>query len=972
MTGPTAPSAPPPQQPAAAPAPAATPTPTPTPTPAPAAPTPAPAPQFTFPDPQPLKRFFFPFPQAGGTRAKPIEISADQYAKTWGQAASEGFFPLGINGQWHGGIHFVGSLTSTAASFNQQDGVRCIADGEVIAWRLNAEPLQVKNKFPKGLGRHSSGFVLVRHRLQYPGTQISGVFYSLYMHLADLKAYKPDAPSLTNPIALALAAIPLQFPDWWPTDPVQRKVGAKAKDKRPNWSIPATATVAQKKKMQQELGIFLYATGLPAEDTPAEAAWVPQDQIITLKPGTGNKRELASATQIFRRPPLLETTAVEVDDTKLDKIFLLPTQTDTVRIETPPIPIKAGKLIGHLGFFEGDGDNGHKVLHLETFAGPEFKKFIEDCRREDAKTPAEDRHILVVEKDAKPVNEANKAPLAKDKWIKLATDSPKDGFWIKIEHGIDGNAEKNAEAKAAAAKAKKKTAPKPLPFVFQSEGTAWIERTAFSNLNKPQQLKKEHPDAWEKFPLQSANEPVKTAFVSLAVDLNQKGSGHIFRQAKDEKGTRWWEVLYPAADDKGQINMVKGWVSDAAFPKVSLCTAWSWPGSDLIDEPTPKPAENYEKMVAGQYTASSPVLKALFAFFDTNKNGVLSTDELKAGWQNPYLATQQLTKLIILQDSEWGGFPMSGWDPLDAKAEESSKESKSERPKQIWAATKECIKNFLFWDQVKGKNGFPSGPRVWHMHPIGLAVNFASLRPKPRVTVALLEKIFPKGNQGVMQVMADDINSNIVKYKLDTPLRMSHFFAQIREEAGISLRLVESLNYRPTSWTDAKGEVHKGLIQIFSYFANHPDEAYLYGNCNGHPANEDAIADRAYGGRADLKNGDVASRDGSKFKGRGVKQLTGRDNYTKFNDEYQSIFGEPSPDFITNPGLIAEPIYGLRSGVFFWLKNKLYNKADTGASDPTVNSITAIINKNTDSYGKRREHFKAIWNAQLFEGYDWP
>jgi len=79
-------------------------------------------------------------------------------------AAEDGFYPLGANGMWHGGIHFD---QNTAAQLKQGDGIRVIADGEVVAYRLNSKyPEQDYQDDRHAL--YSTGFVLVRHRLQLP------------------------------------------------------------------------------------------------------------------------------------------------------------------------------------------------------------------------------------------------------------------------------------------------------------------------------------------------------------------------------------------------------------------------------------------------------------------------------------------------------------------------------------------------------------------------------------------------------------------------------------------------------------------------------------------------------------------------------------------------------------------------------------------------------------------------------------
>ncbi|MBS7691067.1 hypothetical protein I0E98_13685 [Pseudomonas lalucatii] len=120
--------------------------------------------------------------------------------------ANGGYYPTGENGLWHGGLHFD---KGTAATFDQSS-VRCIADGEVIAYRINDNyPVsEYRDDIPLiKRAPFSSGFVLVKHRLQPPQPSNEGAaaseqspptltLYSLYMHLQDWAAYqaKPSLP----------------------------------------------------------------------------------------------------------------------------------------------------------------------------------------------------------------------------------------------------------------------------------------------------------------------------------------------------------------------------------------------------------------------------------------------------------------------------------------------------------------------------------------------------------------------------------------------------------------------------------------------------------------------------------------------------------------------------------------------------------------------------------------------------------
>ncbi len=98
-----------------------------------------------------------------------------------------------------------------------------------------------------------------------------------------------------------------------------------------------------------------------------------------------------------------------------------------------------------------------------------------------------------------------------------------------------------------------------------------------------------------------------------------------------------------------------------------------------------------------------------------------------------------------------------------------------------------------------------------------------------------------------------------------TKWRVAHFLATVLHESGDLTRLVENLNYSA-----------EGLLRTWPQRFT-PADAQRMGRTAGHPANERAIAERAYGGR--MGNGPEGSGDGYLFRGRGLIQVTGRDNY---------------------------------------------------------------------------------------------
>ena len=173
------------------------------------------------------------------------------------------------------------------------------------------------------------------------------------------------------------------------------------------------------------------------------------------------------------------------------------------------------------------------------------------------------------------------------------------------------------------------------------------------------------------------------------------------------------------------------------------------------------------------------------------------------------------------------------------------------------------------------------------------------------------------------------------KFGLTTGLRLAHFLAQAGHESG-GFRIVnENLNYSA-----------KGLQGIFKkYF---PSEAIAL----DYAKKPQKIANRVYGGR--MGNGNEASGDGYKFRGRGYIQLTGRDNYTAFGKSIGVAIEE-------NPDLVATE-YALASAAWFWSKNNLNKIADTGATDAAVTMITKRVNGGTIGLADRIKHFNEYYS----------
>ena len=164
-------------------------------------------------------------------------------------------------------------------------------------------------------------------------------------------------------------------------------------------------------------------------------------------------------------------------------------------------------------------------------------------------------------------------------------------------------------------------------------------------------------------------------------------------------------------------------------------------------------------------------------------------------------------------------------------------------------------------------------------------------------------------------------------YKM-TPERAAHFFAQTAHESGGFKAFSENLNYSA-----------QGLQGIFGkYFPGNLEESYT--------RKPEKIANRVYASR--MGNGDEASGDGWKFRGRGALQTTGKDNYSQFAKHLGK------PEIMENPDLVATE-YAFESAIFFFDKNKLWDICDKGVNKDSILALTKRINGGTHGLADREE-----------------
>jgi putative chitinase len=194
----------------------------------------------------------------------------------------------------------------------------------------------------------------------------------------------------------------------------------------------------------------------------------------------------------------------------------------------------------------------------------------------------------------------------------------------------------------------------------------------------------------------------------------------------------------------------------------------------------------------------------------------------------------------------------------------------------------------------------------------------------------------------------DAVVATCQEFEINTPQRIAGFLAQTSHESGGYTMLTEDLRYRAETlavcWPnrfavlgpdkkpvkDAKGK--NTPTKVAQAIAGKPE----------------LIANMVYSNR--MGNGPAESGEGAKFIGRGLKQLTGKDNYTRCG----AALGL---DLVNNPDLLLEPMAAARSAGWFWKTNNLNSFAD--AND--IKGMTKKINGGFIGLAQRQALYDACY-----------
>ncbi|CAG9191414.1 conserved hypothetical protein [Paraburkholderia tropica] len=666
--------------------------------------------------------------------------------------AEDGFYPLGANGIWHGGIHFD---RKTAGMLKQDAGVSAIADGEIIAYRLDSKYPELD--YADGhKALYSTSFVLVRHKLVMPATPKPASststspassasstspsastesapaadevleFYSLYMHLLDWDHYD----SAQKEAATHKGTPAVQHMQYWKGDQ-KFIVGSKAHDKQ-------TEPAGQQATSADPIGdlisnnykppaVIPAITGLHIRELPDSRCKIlgilPQGSEITVA-GTANKG-WARISKVLKGAPVGKTAGEDAPAAAATGwVFLgeldsetIPSPLDAVVVLDPPFPVKAGDRIGYPGHYLRYSDTSQlppqasrPLLHLEVFAGDPLKAFIEKSAARAKNAPDSEKTMLVVSPGAKLVPLPKPAQaVAQGLKLKPVEGAPTSGLWTKVQpmrmptssaHGHGHGSTHQAQG-----------APEGSPL--------WVERNLGGQVVPAGGI-----TGWSDFPLKIANaQGPAVAFQ----DVFTPGELQQLPSAQDDQKHKWWEITVGT----GKGESTTGWICSKNHPEVAWRSPWEWPGFEIVDNTSVSIVDAFKRSLyvkrelfdseedefkpAALDVSGSPLITKLEKAIDHDDNGTITAAELAQAQGTPWLA-EALSHLIVRYESEWGG-SMGKWDELSSLMKEH---------KGIWQTELERITKLQWWDKVSAVKGFPASPVVYHLHPIGLIGNFAS------------------------------------------------------------------------------------------------------------------------------------------------------------------------------------------------------------------------------------------------------
>jgi putative chitinase len=203
--------------------------------------------------------------------------------------------------------------------------------------------------------------------------------------------------------------------------------------------------------------------------------------------------------------------------------------------------------------------------------------------------------------------------------------------------------------------------------------------------------------------------------------------------------------------------------------------------------------------------------------------------------------------------------------------------------------------------------------------------------------------------QATAEKWADAVANACAEFGIDTPQRIAGFLSQCAHESGGFERLQENLNYSADGmagiWPKRFAVLGPDGKPVKKDGKNQPNKFALALH-----RKPEMIANVVYSSR--MGNGPTESGEGWLYRGRGLKQLTGKDNH-------RACSAGLGVDLVANPDLLLEPVYAARSAAWFWATNKCNAFADT----ENIEGLTKKINGGLIGIDDRKKRYASAMRS---------
>ncbi|WP_286785760.1 MULTISPECIES: glycoside hydrolase family 19 protein [Pseudomonas] len=897
---------------------------------------------------QKITNWSYPFKPRTAPGAEPTE-DVWLYQQALANALG-GHYPLGTNGLWHGGVHF----DQGTAGLLDQSSVYCIADGEVIAYRIDERyPVSEYESGPKP---YSTGFVLVRHRLEVPqptpanasqptaatsSPAPSLTLFSLYMHLLDWDHYglegAPNPPSFisetlytvkpakaTDPtLGLRVRATPGNGPVMALLPKGTRVEVGDAHPGSPKWRRLLNVIEGAALPSLAACGSGWVFTG-EMESTPAPNVFLVGEHANDHEPNLAPNRGLN----------VRKTGRGTAGDPKTG---LLPEGT-RVSLEPGPAPYRKIKAIIEGTVLPPLADNSvrniHGYVHFDSLQATRATPICGVVHLLDPPYPIKAGELI-----GHPGHYQNHNDGAPQSLLHLELFSCDDVPAFIAQ----------SRALASALPAEQKTQLK-------------IHKGASKLIPHREGIDASHPPS-----ITDAGTTIGVDLIIPISTLERLPPSHkISLNTATNPGpvTHWWRLDNILADNDG--NPISGWLAEQDLI-TTRHSPWEWEGFECVEDNACNAdhlachldtknllQESEQSRLQSQITtADEGKLKTrLYEIIDgtdgSARDNKLSITEIQAALRKRS-NLQAISRLICNYESEWLWCD-DKWSSLDSIVGEETQAN--------WMIEKSRIKRLSYWEEA---NLFKSRT-TWHFHPIETIVQRIEI--EAIITLAMLRAANPSGSNELHEEILPFLNKYARIYNLISSKEIAHFLSQISHESHLKT-VSENLVFSPKNMRKTFGcKQHFGQI---TYNADTDECNFgrlrekLWTEESTYSFNAENLGNYVYANR--MGNGDESSGEGYKYRGRGIIQITGKDAYENF----QRIHNQNNPDdtvnFLDNPDLIiSSKSYAVESAFVYWFtkKNGSGRSLSDVAKSGTVSEVTQIVNGGQNGYADRKTRFNAI------------